>query len=101
MAAYLSLRHTDSGKVFTGSDLIEVDEMLARALGEQPDPKFWFRGWMNWAGFAMAFRADKPIAEALRHFMQDGDTEPAAQEAREVCDWFIANFENASFHRPR
>jgi hypothetical protein len=98
MAAYLSIRHKMTNEVYNSSKLIEVDDMLARAMGQEPHSENWFEGWMDWAGFSMALRADKPIADALSVYMkpsQFGEPNPASVA---ICQWFIDNFENASYH---
>lgn len=93
MAAYLSLRHKETGALYTGAALVQVDEMLCAALGVEPDPVSWHAGWMDWIGFSLAYRADKPVAEVL------GMISPNARaNERAILDWFIATFENESFH---
>lgn len=99
MAAYLALRHKADGKLYTGAALVQVDEMLARAMGDEPDPEEWYRGWMDCIGFALAFRSDKPVAEALSHLMVDSMFGPPEPDLVTACEWFIANFENDSYHR--
>jgi hypothetical protein len=98
MAAYLSIRHLETGDIYNGSKLIEVDEMLARAMGHEPHPENWFAGWMDWAGFSMAVRGDKPIADALSVYMEPSQFGEPSAELVNVCNWLIANFENASYH---
>jgi hypothetical protein len=104
MAAYLSLRHKATGEIYTGRDLIKVDDMLCEGIGFEPDPKDWCYGWMNWAGFAMAVRSDRSVAHALAEFMMpdENDCHAAPNEpdaiTLSVCQWFIDNFENSSFH---
>ena len=93
MAAHLSLRHKETGAIFTGSDLIKVDEMLCAALGVQPDPVSWHMGWMDWIGFCLAYRSDRAVADIL------GEMAPNVRaNERALVDWFILTFENASYH---
>ena len=98
MAAYLSIRHKATGEVYNGRKLIEVYEMLSRAMGHEPDPVNWFEGWMNWAGFAIAVRGDMSIQNALIHHMTASDFGEPNETTVAVCEWLIANFENTSYH---
>ena len=101
MAAYLSLRHKETGAIFAGADLIKVDEMLCAALGVEPDPVSWHMGWMDWIGFSIAVRSDKSVADALSHHMvpsQFGDPDP---DSLAICNWFIASFDGESYHQHR
>ena len=93
MAAYLSIRHKLTGEVYNGGKLVLVDNMLREALGAEPDPENWFIGWMDWIGFSLAYRFDKSIADTLAE-MRDN----ARENERQVIDFFITNFENASYH---
>ena len=98
MAAYLSIRHKETGEVFNGRKLIDVDNMMCAALGVAPDPEKWFMGWMDWAGFAIAVRFDKTIADALSHHMTTHEQFGApAPEVVAVCQWLIDTFENESY----
>lgn len=93
MAAYLSLRHKETGKLYAGSGLVVVDEMLCEHLGIKPDPEKWHMDWMNWVGFCIAYRADKPITDALAPMRKN-----ARASERRLLDWFADTFENESYH---
>jgi len=92
MAAYLSLVHKISGETFNGRGLIKVDEMLCDALGVAPTDK-WHNSWMSWIGFQLAYHADKSVADVLVPSRAD-----ARDNERKVIDFFVANFENSSYH---
>lgn len=96
MAAYLSLRHRQTGETYAHGRLLEVDAMLARAMGSEPHEVEWYHGWMDWVGFALAYRCDKSVAEVLGTMMDN-----ARHDEREIIKWFIDNFENSSFHARR
>lgn len=93
MAAYLSLVSKTDGSMYAGRDLIKVDEMLCAHLGIEPDPVDWHMGWMDWIGFSLAYRADKPVAEVLAKMLDN-----ARRDERDIIEWFIDTFENASYH---
>jgi hypothetical protein len=92
MAVYLALRHKVTGETYSGGKLVAVDEMLRAALGAEPDPVNWFAHWMDWVGFSIAYRFDKPIADTLAE-MRDN----ARDDERRIVDWFIDTFDNVSF----
>lgn len=92
MAAYLALVSKADGSTYTGRDLIKVDDMLCAHVGVEPDPECWHMGWMDWVGFSMAV-SGKPVADALSPMLPN-----MRADERKVVQWFIDNFENASFY---
>lgn len=93
MAAYLSLRHKKTGVLYSGGALVQVDDMLCAHLGVEPDSVQWCEGWMDWIGFAIAYRSDKSVAEALAPMRKN-----ARANERQIIDWFVSTFENESYH---
>lgn len=97
MAAYLSLRHKETGVTYTDAGLVQVDEMLCAHLGVEPDPVNWFMGWMDWVGFSIAV-SGKSVSDALAHHMDmDSPLGAPCADTLRLCQWFIDTFENASF----
>ena len=93
MAAYLSLKHKESGEVYTGRKLIAVDAMLCEAL-DVPITDEWHNNWMDWIGFMLAYRADKSVVDVLTPSRAD-----ARDNEQKIIDFFINNFENESYHQ--
>ena len=89
MAAYLSLRCKETGKLFAGSGLILVDEAMCRAAGVEPDPVNWFDNWMDTIGQTLAIWGPDGFAQC--HKRWDDIYSPG--EFRHV-DWLEAHYEN-------
>jgi hypothetical protein len=92
MAAYLSLTRKSDNRPFSGSRLIELDGLLAEALGLTPDPVNWTLGWMNGPGQFLA--SGKTFAELRIQFAADIARDP---DCGTLIDYLEAHFENTSY----
>jgi hypothetical protein len=95
MAAYLALIRKSDKKLFTGRDLIAVDEMLCEHLGVEPDEKEWHWGWMDTVGLSLAM--GKTFDE-VREIYLTPELGPSIGHAKAIVDWFEQEFENDSYY---
>lgn len=58
MAAYLSLTRLEDQKEFKANDLIELDNLICKAVGDDIHPKKWCRDWMDSIGLSLALGKD-------------------------------------------
>jgi len=87
MAAYLKLEDKNTGVVFGGNDLLQVDADLCQAFGEAVDQEVWFRSWYNCLGFGLAVGMEW---SKLRTFYED------QPELTEVIDYMANKYTNVS-----
>ncbi len=89
MAAYLKLVRKSDGVVFQGNKLVELDELIAEAMGEKPDPVNWFCGWMDSIGFLLA------LGKSFADLKQSYKDSPMGLR---ISEWLEANFDNQSYY---
>jgi hypothetical protein len=94
MAAYLVLNRKSDGRLFSGKDLIEVDELLCKHLGVQPDEKEWHWGWMDTVGLSLA--TGKTFNEIRKMYIVP-ELGSEVETAKAIIDWFENEFDNASY----
>jgi hypothetical protein len=87
MAAYLKLEDKNTGVVFGGNDLLQVDADLCQAFGKAVDQEVWFRDWYACLGLALATGMEWP---KLRGYYEDQP--PVA----EVIDYMANKYTNVS-----
>jgi len=89
MAAYLSLTRFEDDKVFTGKDLIKVDEAICKKLGVIPSKLYWYKGWMDLIGLDLVTGMEWHTI--LVHYKNDPDL-------LKVAEFLFANYYNTSYH---
>ena len=90
MAAYLRLESFETHNVYEGSDLIKVDEMICKAVGDEVHPNLWCRNWMNTIGFDLAVGKSWP--DLFKEYEGEEDKKVA-----EVLNFLFENFLNTSY----
>ena len=70
--------------------LVAVDNAMAAAFGEVPDPVVWFRNWYNCLG--LSFATGKSIEETKELFPDDADLLDWIDEHYTVDAWAEQKF---------
>lgn len=86
MAAYLALKHKETGNVMCGQGLVEVDEIMCKSLQVECDPITFYKEWMDTVGFGLT---------CGQTFDQLREKFPTRLD---VIDWLDTHFENDSYH---
>lgn len=89
MAAYLSLTSRHTGEVFSGPDLIVLDEIMCNAFITPCDPARWHQDWMHWIGLALAYGR---TFENILAGMDQSDPD------RQIVCWLQQNYLNTSYY---
>ncbi len=88
MPNVLALTDKKTGHVYTGRGLIDLDERIAaEVFGISADPDKWTYGWMDYAGFRLAFGKTDNVGY-YDHW----------PEMDKIARYLDENFTNSSFY---
>lgn len=89
MAYYLSLKDKQTGEIFDGQKLVDVDEDICNALCVDSDPVKFYEAWVDTIGFSLA--VSNSWEKARERWQDDDGLAP-------VLDYLESRFEPACFY---